>query len=101
MKTCDFRLVLRGVEELTVEASDALYEAGCDDGSAGSSGSVSHIDFHRDAVSFEEAVISAIENVRAAGFDVTSVESYETGERYLTPAISRKLREGSSALPQT
>jgi hypothetical protein len=74
MTMYEFTVVLRDVPEMTFELSDALYEAGCDDCTPGSSGGVSKVDFHREAESFEAAVRSAIANVQAAGCVVERVE---------------------------
>lgn len=70
----EFTLVLRGSPELTEEVADALFEAGCDDGSPGTCEGVFIIDFHRQAKSLEEAIRSAIANVRAAGLQVAHVQ---------------------------
>jgi hypothetical protein len=74
MNKYEFRLILRGVRELTEELADRLYEAGCDDGSPGSSCGVASVDFHREAESLEAAIRSAIANVAAAGCAVERVE---------------------------
>jgi hypothetical protein len=76
----DFTFRLVGVDELTVEVADALFEAGCDDASPWSEGPAVHLDFHREAGSLGEAVGSAIRDVEPAGFAVVrvEVESHET-----------------------
>ena len=73
MREHEFTLVLANPEE-SKEDADALYEAGCRDGSINTSGGVTRIDFHRQAATLEEAIRSAIANVRAAGFDVARVQ---------------------------
>ena len=45
--------------ELTEEMAEALYEAGCDDGTPGTCGGVGSIVFHREADSLEAAIKSA------------------------------------------
>jgi predicted DNA-binding transcriptional regulator AlpA len=62
-----FRLSLRGIE-LTDEQLDALYEAGCDDGSFSlePDGTVLGF-FDREADTQEDAVLSAIDDVERAG----------------------------------
>ncbi|SFJ05432.1 hypothetical protein SAMN05421753_11523 [Planctomicrobium piriforme] len=84
MRDFEFTVILSGLPEMTVEASNQLYEAGCDDGSPGSSCGVSHIDFHRSANSLEEAIRSAIGDVLKAGFAVDRVELRELAS--LSPA---------------
>ena len=72
MKQHEFTVILASPEESEDDA-DALYEAGCVDGSISTSGGVTRIDFHREAASLEAAIRSAIENVQSAGFRVTHV----------------------------
>ena len=69
-----FSLVLADLPVMTEDAADRLYEAGCDDGLAGSSGGVSSVDFAREAVSLDAAIRSATADVRKAGFEVARVE---------------------------
>lgn len=74
MRKYEFTLILKGSLELTEDIADALFEAGCDDGTPGTCQGVFSIDFHREAVSLEEAIRSAIENVKTAGYQVERVE---------------------------
>lgn len=74
MKEYEFTVILAGAPELTEDLADRLFAAGCDDGSPGSCEQVVSIDFHRDAQSLEEAIRSAIADVRAAGCTVAKVE---------------------------
>ena len=69
-----FRLILKGPLELTEEIADELFEAGCDDGTPGTCNGIFSIDFHRNANSLEEAIRSAIANVKSAGCQVERVE---------------------------
>ena len=66
-----FTVILSGLTEMTDAAANALYEAGCDDGSPGSCEGVA---FDREASSLSEAIHSAVRDVRKAGFDVVRVE---------------------------
>jgi hypothetical protein len=75
MPTFDFQLVLGDIEAMNEEIADALYEAGCDDGTAFSSNGIAAIGFSREAQSLEEAVRSAIADVNKAGLVVTRVAS--------------------------
>ncbi len=70
----DFTLYLGGSPALTDEVADALFAAGCDDGSPGVCDGIFSIDFHREAGSLDEAVRTAIANVEAAGHTVERVE---------------------------
>jgi hypothetical protein len=70
-KTCEcdheFTLVLTGVNELTSEMIDALYEAGCDDATIAIRSGRPFITFARAASSIKQAILSAINNVEGAG----------------------------------
>jgi hypothetical protein len=72
-KTYEFSVVLTA-PRLSVKECDALYEAGCDDGTIVTRHGVTHIAFDRKADSLEEAIRSAAAEVRAAGFEVKRVE---------------------------
>lgn len=74
MTKYEFTLILKGDIELTEEIADELFEAGCDDATPGTSGGVFSMDFHRESNSLEEAIRSAIGNVKSAGYDVERVE---------------------------
>lgn len=87
-KRCyEFTLILKGVPVMTDEASNALFEAGCDDGSPGSCEGGSSINFHRDASDLE----SAIRDVRNAGFEVQGVtfDEYELASLLVHGAAAR------------
>jgi hypothetical protein len=75
MPTFDFQLVLNDIDAVNEQIADALYEAGCDDGTAFSSNGVAAVGFSREARSLEEAVRSAIADVNKAGFVVSRVAS--------------------------
>ena len=74
MKEHEFTVILAGISQITEEAAKALYVAGCDDGSPGSCDGLVSVDFHRDAPSLEEAIRSAIVDIRNAGFQVDRIE---------------------------
>jgi len=71
--THDFALIL-AAPDVTDEQCNALYEAGCDDGTISSSQGVSRIDFAREAPSLEQAIRTAIANVNAAGLQAIRAE---------------------------
>ena len=73
MKTYEFSLVLTA-SDVTDDDCDALYDAGCDDGTVVTRDGVTHIAFDREAESLEAAIRSATAEVRAAGFEVARVE---------------------------
>jgi hypothetical protein len=72
-KTYGFSLVLTA-KALSTKQCDALYEAGCDDGTTVTRNRVTFIAFDRKAESLEQAIRSATADVRAAGFEVQRVE---------------------------
>lgn len=72
-KTYGFSVVLTG-PTLSVEQCDALYEAGCYDGTIVTRNGVTFIAFDRKADSLEQAIRSATADVRAAGFEIKRVE---------------------------
>ena len=74
MTKYEFTLILKGALELTEDIADALFEAGCDDGTPGTCEGVFSIDFHREAESLEKAIQSAIASVKTAGYQVERVE---------------------------
>jgi len=74
MTKYEFTLILKGPLELTEDIADELFEAGCDDGTPGTCEGVFSIDFHREAESLEQAIRSAIGNVKTAGYQVERVE---------------------------
>ena len=74
MRKYEFTLILKGPLELTEDIADALFEAVCKDGTPGTCEGVFSIDFHREDESLEEAIRSAIGNVKAAGYQVERVE---------------------------
>jgi hypothetical protein len=70
----EFTVILKGSRKLTDATADALFEAGCDDGTPSTCDGVFSIDFNREAGSLEDAIRSAIANVKTAGFEVDRVE---------------------------
>ena len=72
-KTYGFSVVLT-VSTLSAEECEALYEAGCDDGTIVTRNRVTYVAFDRKADSLERAIRSATADVRAAGFEVKRVE---------------------------
>ena len=73
--TFQFTLVLKNVNENTPELEDTLYEAGCDDALIQYRNGAVYLDFDREASSLEEAVVSAIKDVKSVPIiiDVASV----------------------------
>ncbi len=74
MKTYEFDVILKEVAEITDEQADALYAAGCDDGTPTCCNGVAWIHFDRAASSLEAAIQTAISQVQTAGLRVAKVE---------------------------
>ena len=70
----EFQLILKEGTEITEELADALFEAGCDDGTPGTFCGVPNIRFHREAESLESAIRSAVADVQKAGCVVERVQ---------------------------
>ena len=92
-----FALLLVNEHELTTELEDALFEAGCDDGMLFSKNQVVYIEFDRDADSLEEAIVSAINNVESAGFQVARVEP---SDLVTSAEISRRANRSRQSVAQ-
>ena len=69
-----FTLFIEGLSEFTDEQADALYEAGCSDGSLASGDGQAWIGFDREAVSLLAAVRSAIADIGQVGLEIDRVE---------------------------
>ncbi len=71
MREHQFTLILS--TDPSDQEADRLYGT-FDDGTISTVGGVAQIHFHRQAASLEEAIRSAVSNVRSARFDVERVE---------------------------
>jgi hypothetical protein len=74
MRSYDFKLVLAGVSDVPDDQGDALFEAGCNDGTIVSRDGELFVRFSREATSLEQAINSAAADVDRAGFPVNHVE---------------------------
>jgi hypothetical protein len=66
MKEYDFTLILAGIDDLTEEVCDALFDSGCNDATPGMQDGRVYLAFTREAPSLKDAVLSAIRDVRKA-----------------------------------
>ena len=75
-----FTVVLDNCDTMTPELTEALYIAGCDDGTPWSGNGMAAVAFDRDAESLESAILSAVADVQKAGCAVkhTIVESLKS-----------------------
>lgn len=60
----DFTLLLEGIDDISQEVEDALFEAGCDDATISLRYGRIFLTFSRSAVSLKDAIISAINDVK-------------------------------------
>jgi hypothetical protein len=74
MPSWDFTVILKVVEDMTDGLANALYEAGCDDGTAGSSCGAASVSFSRESSTLQEAIASAVAQIRRAGCEVDRVQ---------------------------
>jgi hypothetical protein len=74
MKTYEFDVFLLDISEITDDQADALFAAGCDDGTPTSCDGRAWIHFYREADSLEEAIRLAISQVRLSGLSVSKIE---------------------------
>ena len=74
MKTYGFDIALKEVTEITDDLADALFQAGCSDGTPASVGGVAWVHFDREASSLEDAIHSAVSQITAAGGIVSKIE---------------------------
>jgi hypothetical protein len=68
-----FTLEVSGIDTGRENYEDALFEAGCDDALIAGVNGQMFLDFHRDGLSFEDAVKSASREVEVAGGKVIRV----------------------------
>ncbi len=71
----DFTLVLTGLHKISQEATDKLFEAGCDDATLSVRAGRAYLTFTREAESLRAAIVAAIRDVRAAGYGVLRVDA--------------------------
>jgi hypothetical protein len=72
-KRYEFAFAITGGKHNRV-TEDALFEAGCDDALLASRTGRMFLEFHREALSLVEAILSAIRDVRRAGLGVLRVD---------------------------
>ncbi|SFI11092.1 hypothetical protein [Planctomicrobium piriforme] len=66
------------IPELTDEALDRLFEAGCDDATVGMCNGIAYAHFDRAAETLSKGIESAIHDIRQAGYRVTKIETEES-----------------------
>jgi hypothetical protein len=101
-KQCySFTLIPSGIDNVTAEIENRLYDAGCGDATLGIREGTAYLAFDRGADSLADAILSAIADVNKSGIG-TGVERAElTGEETISVinAYLKLRREVSGTLP--
>lgn len=74
MKTYEFSVIASGLDPTADDFESRFYEAGCDDATIAFQKGHIIADFARRAESFEDAIVSALDNVAQAGARIDRVE---------------------------
>lgn len=74
MKTHILTIVASGLDAASLDYADRFFEAGCEDATVSLQKGLFVIEFSREAVSFERALVSAIHDVRKTGATIERVE---------------------------
>lgn len=96
METYTFRLVVN--DPIDDEGADRLFGAGVDDGYPETGPAGHSIGFDREAADFQSAVLSAIEQVEEAGFEVLRIEPDELVSAADVADRTGRTRQSISAL---
>jgi len=95
----EFTLVLEGIQRITRELEDDLFEAGCDDATLSARSGRVFLAFARSAATLREAVVSAIHAVQAAKIQATVLRVDSCG--LVTQAdIARKINRSRQQVHQ-
>ena len=99
MTEYDFTLILSGISDFTDGDIDALYEAKCDDATVSQRYGRVYMTFSREAKSMAEAIVSAIEDVKAADIGA-SVMRVDTCNLITQAEIARRIDRTRQAVSQ-
>ncbi len=67
VSTFHFTVILEGLDDISEELANRLFEAGCDDTLLRCCAGTVYLEFDRDAESLAEAIGSAVRDITAAG----------------------------------
>jgi hypothetical protein len=96
-KFFQFTLVLKNVNEHTKKLEDSLFKANCDDALINYRSGAVYLDFDREAISFEDAVISAIKDVQSASISI-EVESVAPENLVTEAEIAKRLKKSRQTI---
>ena len=74
MISYSFTIILHDCDDVNEETANTLYEAGCDDALFGISNGVVTLDFNREDESLLKILLSAVRDVRSAGFRKITIQ---------------------------
>jgi hypothetical protein len=74
MKKFEFSIIASGLDPAAEDFEQRFYDAGCDDATIAFQKGHIIVDFTREAKSVSEAIVTAVQNVQAAGAHVDRVE---------------------------
>jgi hypothetical protein len=74
MKTHEFTIIATGLDPYEEGFEDRFFEAGCDDATLGFQRGLIIADFAREAPTLSRAILTAMEDVRAAGASIERIE---------------------------
>lgn len=69
-QTFQFTLVLKHANDKIKNLEDSLFEAGCDDALINFRNDAVYLDFDREAMNLEDAVVSAINDVKSVSIEI-------------------------------
>src|SRR3990167_4187316 len=93
IKTFQFTLVLKKIDKNTPALEDALYEASCDDALINFRGDTVYLEFDRKSSSLEEAVVSAIKDIKSSSIE-TEIASVAPENLVTESEIAKRLNKG-------
>lgn len=82
-----FTVILKGKNTLDEDVAEQLY-AQCDDASAGSCNGIGHVHFDRPATSLNDAIASAVADLRGCGLEVERIEIEADDLAEIVPATA-------------
>jgi hypothetical protein len=99
MKKYSFTLILTGIDDLTDEIANALFEAGCDDATPSMRNGVVRLSFDREAKTLKDALLTAISNVKKAGIGA-DVRRIDVDGLVTQASIARKIGRSRQVVSQ-
>jgi addiction module HigA family antidote len=91
-KTFQFILNLKNIDQSTPHLEDRLYDANCDDALIHFRNGAVYLDFDREAASLEEAIISAMKDVKSAFMDA-EISSVSPSDLVTEAEIAKRLNK--------